>query len=326
MDELDGDDSYNYRWSNAISAMFTEVPQILTLFNLRSYRSDLSLDIMGYLCTPGSQLNSYISTLINECLIPNNRSILNLYAPKSVTVRDTWQNYSAHAEFLNMLPLMGVSVDLVSQDSTNTLSFYDIDFANPKNPSANGARHLKAESAMGFSTGLSMSELVRTALEDYPLARERLSELKTHAWATAKAQVVSGVVKQLNHRNNRLLVLAEHPTLFRNLCLQTRSDTLKPNDLLDTTRARYVHPDESWRSYGLAEIPAPVNTLVLQNLDLVDQRVLEATTHLVVAEWPHDQYLMLGLRELCEALSIRLVHVTLLNTFEQTLQDSLFRG
>lgn len=327
VDELDGDDSYNYRWSNAIAAMYTEVPQILTLFNLRSYQPNDSVDLLGYLQTPGSPLNSYLVTLINECLIPNNSSVVGLYSPSaSPTGKDAWDTYTGRTDFIHMLPLLGVCVDLINHGSSNTLSFYDLDFANPKLPSTGGRKQIAAEDSIKLSTGLTMEQLVRTALDDAPLARERLSELKTPSWCSAKSHAVSGVVKQLNSRNNRLLVLAEHPTVFRNLMIQTRCDTLSDTPLLNTTRARFVHPHEEWRSYGIDEIPPPVNVLVLRNLDLVDVPVLNVTTHLVLAEWPHDPQVMQGIRELCELMGIRLVHVSLLNTFEQTLQDVLFRA
>jgi hypothetical protein len=98
----------------------------------------------------------------------------------------------------------------------------------------------------------------------------------------------------------------------------TGSEDLRTNANPKLLVGRYLYPDAAWRKYadGTKHL-SPITKMIMGFDGLSSEGVLDATSYIVLAEWPSDPDVYQALQLVAKETGCRLVNPYLEGTFEE---------
>lgn len=190
-------------------------------------------------------------------------------------------------------------------------------------------RYQQNEAQQCERLGKTLEQVVDSALDGNKESREALNAMQSEKWAKLKASALYSVIRDTVTTEEKTLIVAANPVIVRNLSAQTGAtvyDSAGASSLQQTMMSNFVYPHPNASQFNRPANDKTFNrikTLLIENILDVDERVLEATDRLVIAEFPYDREIMQAYVDLAQVFRFRMFFATMRGTFEDYLSEQL---
>jgi len=326
VEELDHQSALNYKWMDAVNAMFKELPAPLFIQNIYSLPTDSGRNILTSLEMSSSKAFQFIGQNLYTFLWPG------LGAARPLANNDTkaMEDYLVAHGYKNLTPLSilsfyGVSSHLLDDASGGDLVFFDNtikEFRKHHSRRDSGLQRLvEREEALIRQRSCSMRELVHAALDGDTVIQELIGALRTTQWSNLKAQHLKSIHTTLTNSGSRSLFLVTSMDLKRPLRLQfgIGIDDLSTSGDKSNTINRFIASSSNW-----SRPVKSLNNLIVSVDDLIEYpELLRDAGFLFMPEWPLDEQEYCLLHDAAEASGTRIVTSVLKGTHEEEIYKKL---
>lgn len=329
VEEIDSDQSLNYRWDDALRGILGEVASVLFLQNILAMDSSIAV-ALNSLHEQNGRLSRHIQRISSSYLWPFAAPLVNLqdFSTARDSIRYLSERGYNNIQPLTLLPSLGISTAAISNAAGRSapLVFTDKSVHDVKviksmaKTTSPYLRMITREDGLEAHTGQSIEALVRDCLDGDTRAAELLRGLQTVQYGNLKAPFIAQNLDRLTSKVSRSLVVCESPELERSLCVTLKSaqriTTRAPEDVRTQSIGQYLFPNESHKQY-LEKVGYSLNTLIVDSTTIANDDIVDFTSYLVIGDpiMTLDTYRFYV--ELSKQRDLRLVHFILQGTFEE---------
>ena len=330
VEELSKQNSFNYKWADAINGIFHEIPSPLFLQSIHDLPPEPNKDILASLQDTNSKAIQYLGQQVYSLMwvnLPTAKPLAS-FSLKDVIEYMSARNYSG-IDNLKLLSLYGVNSDLLEGENgksaltffNNTVSAYRA--SRKKNPESGLARFIDREMDLKRHTNQKMTTMVQSALSGDTVAQKLIGGLMTLQWANLKGQHIKEIHRSIANRMSRCLFLVDNPDMKRSLRIQFGNMiddlVISPDPVL--TRVCFHYPQQSPGEVLVGDqwkkVKSVPNLMVTID-DLIDHpSLLSHASFLFLTDWPLDREIYDTILAACNATGTRMIRSVLNGTFEE---------
>jgi hypothetical protein len=326
-EELNAQSKPSQRFDDALAGLFSEIQSTIFIYNISQVNPYFNVDFATLIQNRFAGYSQHmLLRLVGYLWTTDNASrIFDMERNGSISTYLTDHGYK-NIDMLKLLPLFGVSVDLLQTNTDKNLLYMtnnklvQLRATHLRDQEKGIASYIALEKRLAKSFGTTPEIFYEKNINQNKDSNNILFEsFKNNSWCNFKAEFIMQLVDQMALGQHKILFLAETEGMIRSIRLVSGCEELATSRNYENCIARYIYPSIEWKKYCSETVSPQHNSMCVSVHDLANTDILNGTQIIILADIPYQTDIYREIVRICREYDIKLIHPIITSSFEDYL-------